>query len=229
MFRTLSLFVVLAGAWCGAVPAAAQTIPSPFRFIDTRQEAGLFAGGNFFVGNGQYGIGPKESPYAGARYGITIGGPFSLDGVVTYAPSARDVKDPGESGELVTVGEADMQLLTADARIKFNFMGPRTWHRIAPFLLAGAGITFDLSGTQAADELLLPEDRYDFGTSFSGLLGAGFRWFPTTRILFRTDLTLQLWQQDIPPGYATRELLIDAPESEWIQAWGISVGVAYNF
>ncbi len=209
--------------------ARAQTIPSPYRFIDTRQEAGLFAGGNFIVGEGQYGIGPKPGPMIGARYGITIGGPFSLDGVVTYADTERDVKDPDEEGNLTTIGQAPMQLLTIDARIKFNVLGTRTWHKIAPFFLAGAGITFDLAGQSALDQQLLPEDRYDFGNSFAGILGAGTRWFPTERFSFRADLALQLWQQDIPAGYPLRPLLFDAPNSEWIQAWGLTFGAAYNF
>lgn len=210
-------------------PSQAQTVPSPYRFIDTRQEGGAFAGANFVVGEGQYGIGPKPGPLAGVRYGITLGGPISLEGIVAYMDTKRDVKNPGELGELVTVGEADMRMLTADARIKFNFLGTRTWNRIAPFVLAGAGVTFDVTGDQAVDQLLLPDDRYDFGSSFSGLLGLGVRWFPGSRLSFRSDLTLQLWQQDVPDGYPSRELLFDAPDSEWIQAWGITLGAAYNF
>lgn len=229
-FRRFPYAVLTAAAFLapGSI-AHAQTIPSPYRFIDTRQEGGAFAGGTFVVGKGQYGIGPKPGPAAGVRYSIVLGGPISLEGVMTFSDSKRDVKDPGEDGDLVTVGEADMQLLTGDARLKFNVLGSRTWHRLAPFVLAGAGITFDLSGQQDVDLRLLPEDRYDFGNSFSGLLGAGARWFPGSRISLRADLTLQLWQQDIPKGYPSRELLFDAPNSEWIQAWGLTLGAAYNF
>jgi hypothetical protein len=212
-----------------AGPLAAQSIPSPYRHVDTNQEAGLFAGYNFFVADGQFGIGPKPGPLAGARYGITIGGPFSLEGVLTYMDSSRDVLDPGPEGEFTKVGEANLQLLTAEARIKFMLVGQRTWHRLSPHVLVGAGITFELAGGQPADQLLQPEDRYSFGNSFSGLLGFGGRWFISHRILLRSELTLQLWQQDIPSGYRNREALVASPESEWIQAWGISAGIAYNF
>lgn len=213
-----------------AAPLAAQSIPSPYRHVETNQEAGLFAGYNFFVADGQFGIGPKPGPLVGGRYGISIGGPFSLEGVITYMDSSRDVLDPGTDGvEFTKVGEADVQLLTAEARIKFMLVGQRTWRRLSPHILVGAGITFELAGAQAADQLLQPEDRYNFGNSFSGLLGFGGRWFISNRILLRSELTLQLWQQDVPSGYRNREALVASPESEWIQAWGISAGMAYNF
>jgi len=108
-------------------------------------------------------------------------------------------------------------------------LGQRTWHRISPHALVGAGITFDLAGQQEADQVLLPADRYSFGTSFSGILGFGTRWFITDRFLIRPDLILQLWQQDIPPGYAERELLVASPKEEWIQSWGLMIGLSYNF
>jgi hypothetical protein len=213
-----------------AGPVDAQSIPSPYRHVDTNQEAGLFAGYNFFVAEGQFGIGPKPGPLAGGRYGISIGGPFSLEGLLTYLSSSRDVLDPGPVGdEFTKVGEADVQLLTAEARIKFMLVGQRTWRRLSPHVLVGAGITFELAGGQPADQLLQPEDRYQFGNSFSGLLGLGGRWFISRRILLRSELTLQLWQQDIPSGYRNREALVASPDSEWIQAWGISAGIAYNF
>lgn len=218
---------MVAALWVSGLEA--QTIPSPYRFIDTRQEAGVFAGANFFIGDGQYGLGPKEGPMVGARYGITVGGPFSLDGVVSYMDSERDVKLPDEDGNLTTLGQAPMELLTIDARIKFNLVGTRTWHRIAPFFLAGAGITFDLASQTELDQQLFPEDRYDFGNSFSGILGGGVRWFLSDRLSLRSDLALHLWQQDIPGGYQTRPLTAEAPNSEWIQAWGLTFGAAWNF
>jgi hypothetical protein len=181
------------------------------------------------VGEGTFGIGPKPGPAGGARWGISIGGPFSIELTGTYLDTKRDVKNPGLEGDFTTVGEADIDLITIDARIKFMLLGQRTWRRISPHFLVGAGFTFDVAGSQAEDQLVLPADRYNFGTSFSGLLGFGARWFLTDRFLIRPDFTLQLWQQDIPEGYAVREALIASPREEWIQSWSLMIGLSYNF
>jgi len=205
----------------------AQTVPSPYRFVDTRHELGVFAGANFSVADGQFGIGAKPGPVGGLRYAVALGGPFAVEVVGTYMDSSRDVLDPGEEGELTKVAEADVQLLILEGRLRFSLLGRRTWHRISPYFLVGGGVTFELAGQQPADLLILPADRYNFGNSFSGVMGAGTQWHLSDRVLLRTDLTIQLWQQDIPVGYRARDLLVAAPENEWIQAWGLTFGVAY--
>ncbi|MGW8266266.1 MAG: hypothetical protein ACWGSQ_07855, partial [Longimicrobiales bacterium] len=67
-----------------------QTIPSPYRFLDSRQEAGLFAG-YMSPGTGRFGFGPGPGPAWGARYGINLYGHFGLEGVVTHLPTTRDI------------------------------------------------------------------------------------------------------------------------------------------
>ena len=227
--RTLSFLLTLVASTLPVWTAdgLAQTIPSPYRFVDTRHEVGVFGGANFSVAAGQFGIGPGPGPVVGLRYAIALGGPFAIEAVGTYMDSSRDVLDPGADGEFTKVGEADAQLLMLEGRLRFNLLGRRTWHRISPYLLVGGGATFELAGQQAADLLVLPADRYNFGNSFSGVMGAGTQWYVSDRVLLRTDLRLQLWQQDIPAGYRVRDLLVAAPEKEWIQAWGLTFGAAY--
>src|SRR5262245_16119602 len=70
--RTVCLMMsltVLAGR------ASAQTINSPYRFIDQSQTAGLW-GGTVTSASGTLDIGPQGGPVLGARYGIRLSGPF---------------------------------------------------------------------------------------------------------------------------------------------------------
>ncbi len=207
----------------------AQDIPSPYRFVDTNMEAGLYAGRFLFSSKGLHGIGPKPGPFIGGRYGIVLGGPFSLEGNVTYGDTERDVKDPGPDGDLTVIGQAPVQLLTLDARVKFMVLGSRTWHRISPHALFGAGITFDLSPQSPLDEVLEQNDRFIFGNSFTGVLGLGVRWFLSDKLLLRPDLTFQMWKEDIPAGYLTKELLLASPNGVWVQNWSLAIGLSYNF
>ena len=72
------------------VPAHAQTIPSPYRFVDTRQEVGLFAGSSS-VSKGRFGFGPGGGLGAGARWGIDLSGPLGFEACLLYtSPSPRD-------------------------------------------------------------------------------------------------------------------------------------------
>lgn len=225
--RFLPAVVIALGALPG--DAEAQVIPSPYRFVETRHEGGLFAGG-LSPSEGQFGLGPKAGATAGGRYSIAIGGPVALEGVATFLKSERDVLSPGLEGEPRKVGEARSDVLILDARLRFSILGQRTWRRVSPFVVAGAGLAFDVSGAQPADESVPADFRYSLGKPFAGVIGLGLRWFPGQRISVRGDLTLQIWTQKIPEGYRQFEdELAPVPESESIQAPGLSIGASYNF
>ena len=122
------------------------------------------------------------------------------------------------------VGEADVLLTTIDARLKFSLTGDRMWHRISPFIVAGGGVVFDVAGDSEADELLLPEDRFGFGTSFYGTTGLGLRWFVTDRFAVRADGTFSLWKVGTPPGFSDPvRNFPNVEEGEWLQSLGLTI------
>ncbi len=210
-------------------PAFAQTIPSPYRYIETGQEAGIFIG-YLGMGRGQLDLGPGDGPLLGARYGVEVGGPFSIEGVASYFPATRYVMDPRRVEGDRMVGEAQTHMVMADARIKFSLLGRRLWNGVGPYVLAGAGLAFDAAGEQPEEEDLLPDDRFGFGWKFLGLLGAGGRWLPSDRWAFRGDFTLNLWKIDTPDGYFEEDRgLESAPEGEWVSGIGFALGVAFRF
>lgn len=210
------------------VTGAAQTIPSAYRFIETAQEGGAFVG-LLSTDRGRFGFAPGSGTVAGVRYGIEIGGPFSFEAVARYLMGSRDVIDPERPEGSRKAGEADAGIAMIDGRLKFSFLGRRLWNGFGPYFVAGGGVAVDAAGEQPEDERILADDRFEFGTSFLGVLGLGARWLPSDRLVFRTDLTFNLWQVETPRGYRTVERDLDAPEDEWLRALGITFGAALRF
>ncbi len=224
-FLTLSL--VAGGIFASA--GQAQTISSNYKRIEKSQEAGPFAG-LFSGGTGRFGFGPKSGVIFGARYGIELGGPFSFETVAGLVTGSRDVIDPELAEGSRVSGESDVQLLVGEARFKFAFPGRRTWHSLSPHLLIGGGVTYDFAGIQSADERILEMDRFDFGTAFHVLGGAGARFFLNDTWSLRADGTVRVWQLQTPTGYGEANRGFENVEtSEWTNNLSLSFGLAYRF
>lgn len=211
------------------VSLAGQTVPSVYQFIETKQEVGAFIG-ILTTGSGRFGFGPKGGLLIGGRYAIEISGPFSMEGVVGYSPGTRDLIDPSRAEGDWVVGEVDALLTTVDLRLKFSLTGDRTWHGLSPFIVTGGGIAFDLAGEDEAEERLLQDDRFEFGTSFMGVLGTGIRFFPSERFMIRSDMGLTIWKIETPRGYVSPERNFqNVGESEWTSGINFTVGAAWRF
>jgi hypothetical protein len=227
----LSSCVLLASAlFLLAGPLAAQSIPSPYRYIEERQELGVFAA-PFWGDPGQLDLGPGPGVMAGVRWGIDVSGPLGIEAVGTWVTATRDVINPRRQEGDRKVGEADVGLLFLDARLRLALTGRRTWHGFQPFVLAGAGVGFDVLGAQAGDGAVLEPERYDFGTQFTGTTGAGFRFFLGRRWVIRADAMLFLYQVDTPRGFLDNPTLDPGaiPESEWVSPTSVSLGLAFRF
>jgi opacity protein-like surface antigen len=227
MLRIRCLLVVAAlGALSAARPAAAQVIPSPYRHVETKQSLNLF-GGYPLTDEGKLELGPRSRALAGLRYTIRLGGPFSAEASATYFPSTRAVYDtvPAASGARRFVGDANLDLAMAAASLRFDLTGPRTYHNLMPYLLFGGGVAFDASRNQAIDAEVKPDVRFDFGTRFAGHVGAGIEWFATRRVGLRADARDVFWKLRTPKAFLTP----DTPESQWVQNFAFSLGLAYYF
>jgi hypothetical protein len=228
--RTLPRALAAAAAFAALpVPGAAQRIPSPFRFVETRQEAGIFVGSSS-VSAGRFGFGPAGGTQLGARWGVNLSGPLGLEGVASTISGSRDVVNPARAEGDRVVGEADVSIATLDARLRFTLTGNRTWHSLEPFIVAGGGIAFDLSGSDPTDEELEAQDRFDFGTSFFGTLGGGTRLSLTDRLALRGDAVFSLWKLKTPPGFSDPERGFErVEESQWVKGLHLSVSAVVRF
>jgi len=214
------------------VPSSAllgQAVPSAYTFIDTRQEAGLFAG-YMNAATGRFGYGPSGGLMYGGRYGLQLSGPMSLEGVAGLVSGTRDVINPARAEGDRIIGEGDALIGTIDARLKLSATGDRAWHRLSPFLALGAGVAFDLADPAEADALLEERDVFEFGTTFFGSLGLGTRWFVSDRFAVRTDGTFSLWRLKTPPGFSDTDRAFDSVEDrEWVRGLSISVSLLYRW
>lgn len=220
-----TLAVLLSG---GA--ANAQTVTSPYRFIERGQAAEVFVG--YFQGDtGRFGFGPESGPIAGARWGIDISSLLSLEASGYFVPTTRDLVNPRRTEETRVIGEADVLLTVLDAVGRFNLTGPRTWNGIQPFFLTGIGISFDVAGeTPAVEDELRPDERFDYGVQFRGVFGAGVRIAPWERVALRLDAGVDLYQLDTPEGWQDPELEIEGvADDEWVSGAHFTLGFSYLF
>jgi hypothetical protein len=222
---------VILGLLAAILPdqANGQSIPSPYDFIETRQEAGPFLA-YLNPGTGRFGYGPKPGIALGGRYGIHFGGPVGAEGVVTYLPTTRDLIDPGRVAGDRVVGDVTSQVVALDARLRLSLTGDRTWKGLNPFLFGGGGVALELAGESSEEEILLPDDRFEFSSTLEGVLGAGVRWFASDRFLIRGDFALYLWQLKAPEGFKDPERgFVGVGEKEWVSGPSFSLGVAFHF
>jgi len=210
-------------------PSTAQSIPSPYRFVDTRQEVGLFAG-SASVKTGRFGFGPAGGKAAGARWGIDLSGPLGFEGVMGVISGTRSVVNPAKVVGSQKIGEGDVLVGTIDARLRFTLTGDRTWHRLAPFAVMGGGIALGLRDSAPLDAQLAADDRFDFGTSFFGTAGGGARFALTERFALRGDAVFSLWKITTPPGFTDPSRGYTAVEKgEWVRGLHLTLSGVFRY
>lgn len=223
--------LALAAAVSWSAPASGQQLDTPYRFMDTSQYAGVWAGW-VSTSTGRLDAGPESAPVFGARWAIRVSGPFSLGVEAGYMPSTRTVRDTVfiEADSMFrAIDEADLNVITLMGNISFNLTGARTWNNIAPYVVAGAGAAMGTGGRAPAETDLAPGARFDFGTSFAGQLGAGVDWFPSSRVSLRADFRNVLWKLGVPEDFLRTEAGRLYPRSEWEQNYVVSAGVSIHF
>jgi opacity protein-like surface antigen len=214
-----------------AAPASAQRIDSPYRFLDHSQSLGVY-GGYLNAAEGRIGAGPQSAPIFGATWHLRVSGPFALGVDIGLSPSSRTVRDTSfvvEDSSWTAVGDADMTLLVAMANLRFNVTGARTWNGLQPFLLFGAGVAVDLSGTSEVDLEVESNARFSHGTSFAGQLGAGLEWFPSSRLSLNAAARNVLWKVRVPEAFVLTEAGRSLPRSEWEQNFVLAAGLSLHF
>lgn len=236
-----SILAVLAALALHATPADSQAITSPYDFVETSMGFWGF-GSAVFTDRGPLSVGPGSGYAAGLGYTVRISGPFNFDSRVAYLPTSRRVFEvvpvPPEDTALVRedptvgvneIGTADLDLLLLDASLRFDVTGPRTWYRLQPYALIGAGAVLRVASENAAEEAL-PEDndvRVRFRNGFTGHVGAGVEWHVTDRFTVRADARDTLWKVHLPDGFFVDNRILS--QEEWVQTAHLSLGLAFRF
>ena len=211
-------------------PAAAQDIPSSYRFVENSHEAGLFAG-VASVNPGQLGLGPKSADVYGGRYSFMFGSALAFEADATFFKGTRDVIDIRREEEDRVLGESTVDILAMEARLRINLTGQRTWHGLQPFLGFGGGMALssnlDRTLEDAAD---MPQtDRWDFGSKFITSLFGGMNFHLSPSIMLRVDGVMNLWKISTPGGwFGSEDDLGVLPQSEWTSAKSLSFGASWR-
>jgi len=219
---SLLLLVLCAGR------AGAQSVPSPFRYIEPTQSAGAFVGW-LVTDRGDLEIGPHSGPILGGRYTIRLSGPLSGEvmagTIATQRTVQRRASAAGDSVVLEALGETNSLILLADAGLKFHLTGPRTWHGIAPFGVLTGGVLWDALGESDLEGAVEQNQRVDFGPGFAVSIGAGTDWFPTDRLSVRADARDYLWRLGIPEGLTRNQ----QSQNEWANNLALTLTVSLHF
>lgn len=224
----------------GARAAAAQTITSPYEYIDPSMRVGITAGYLFteteltLTDSTSAALGPKSGPVFGVNYALRVSGPISLEAAVAVSPTERQLFGPEFNADSSVVTAVDLgvavpaTIVMADAGLRFHLTGPRTWNGLAPFVAANAGITADVRGTfqEETEAGLASTELFRFGPTFALGAALGTDWFPTRRTSIRLEASGRLWRMRTPSGLLSNR---DTDQREWNPVGGLSVGGAFHF
>ncbi len=226
-----SLLPLLGALLLDSSPLAAQEIPSAYHFIEHSQEGGIFMGVTS-LNAGQLNLGPKTAEVVGGRYSISLGSALAFEGGATVFRGQRDVIDIRRGEDDQVLGEASIDLIAIEARVRLNLTGHRAWHGLQPFLGVGGGMALSSNLDRALEEAaeMPATDRFDFGSKFIGTLTGGVQFHLSRRLVLRSDAILNLWKISTPTGWLTTEADLGAiPDDEWVAARSLSVGASWRF
>jgi len=213
-----------------ARPADAQTITSPFDYIQTRQSLGVF-GGYVLSPKLDLDIGPHSGPIGGLTYTLQLTGPIGFEGTLGLIASERVVfqnkPNPTNPAQPIAtpIDTTGLTLMLAEGGIRFRLTGDRTWHGIAPYVAASAGLIANLSGRTEAEQSIPADEDSRFGPAFAVGAGIGTEWFPTQRLSLRVEARDRLWRVHTPAGFTAN----GKDATDWTNNVAFTVGAALHF
>jgi hypothetical protein len=220
-----------------ATPAAAQVghppQSSPYRDI-RKGHAFTATFGQFGGSGGEFGIGPHDGQTYGFRYDLRTGSTIQIGLGFQRGDLERLIVDPFVALANRVSGPVKQTVTFTEVNLQFNVTGGKSWHRLAPFLGAGVGLTFP-SGTPA------DTSRFEFGHKLYLAPNAGVRIFITDRLHLRGEARAVFWKLKYPstftdepalePGTAdhSNAVITDGRTSEWASSSWFQVGLGYSF
>lgn len=190
--------------------------------------------GQFGGSGGTFGIGPHDGPTYGFRYDLRTGSTVQLGLGFAHGNLDRLIVDPfvelanrvsGPVKQSVSFGEVNLQL---------NLTGGKTWHRLAPFVGSGVGLTFPSSTPQDTS-------RFNLGHKFYLAPFTGVRILVTDRLSLRGEARVAFWKLKYPttfedepklePGTPdhSNAVITDGQVQEWTTSSWLMVGLGYSF
>jgi hypothetical protein len=191
--------------------------------------------GQFGGSGGEFAIAPHDGQVYGLRYDLRSGSTIQVGLGVARGDLQRLIVDPFVEKVNRVSGPVDQTVTFAEANLQFNLTGGKSWHRLAPFINVGLGLTFP-SGT--------PEDtsRFEFGKKVYLAPSTGVRLYVTDRLHLRGEARVVFWKLKYPstfeaepplepgnPPDNSNAVITDGSTSEWATSSWLQVGLGYTF
>ena len=191
--------------------------------------------GQFGGSGGRFGIGPHDGPVYGFRYDVRTGSTIQFGLGFARGDLERLIVDPFVELANRVSGPVKQTVTFAELNLQFNLTGGKTWHRLAPFVGTGVGMTFP-SGTPA------DTSRFELGHRIYLAPYAGVRIFLADRLSLRGEARAAFWKlkypstfQDEPalepgnPPDNSNAVITDGRVNEWTTSSWLLVGLGYSF
>jgi hypothetical protein len=207
---------------------------SPYRDIAKGHSVtalGAYLGGD----GGRFGIAPHAGGFFGVRYDIRTASALEMGLGVARGDFDRLIVDPFVRVADRVSGPVQQTVTFAEFDLQFNLTGGKTWHRLAPFIGSGVGLTF--AGGVDADT-----SGFKFGHKVYLVPSAGFRLFITDRLHLRGEGRIAFWKLKYPPSFeqepalepgnpplTSNAVITDGRTSEWNATPWVQAGLSYSF
>jgi hypothetical protein len=233
LLLTVTLLVAATPApLAGQVGHAPQS--SPYHDIRKGHSVTPFFG-QFGGSGGRFAIAPHDGQIYGVRYDLRTGSTIQIGLGFARADLQRLIVDPFDSLSRRVSGPVDQTVTFAEVNLQLNLTGGKTWHRLAPFVGAGVGLTFP-SGTPA------DTSKFELGKKIYLAPMAGVRIFVTDRLSLRGEARAVFLKLKYPstfedepaaqpgdPPDNSNAVITDGNVSEWITNSVLLVGLGYSF
>jgi len=221
----------------GAAPLSAQVGHAPDKspYRDIRKGHTFTAlYGKFGGSGGEFGIGPHDGPTYGFRYDIRTGSTVQLGLGFAHGSLDRLIVDPFVELANRVSGPVKQSVNFAEVNLQLNLTGGKTWHRLAPFVGSGVGLTFPSSTPQDTS-------RFSLGHKIYLAPFTGVRIFVTDRLSLRGEARVAFWKLKYPTTFENEPVLepgtpehsnaviTDGNLQEWTTSSWLTVGLGYSF
>ncbi len=196
---------------------------SPYRHSRARRVLGVQSGylwGDF----GDAGVGPSNGVIGGGYVDLLFDSPIAVSFSVWYGGLERFVKNPGLPPDQRTTGPFRQQMMALDGSLQLVLTGSKTWHRMAPYVGLGLGLSFDNR---------VPQDSTDFtfGNKFLLQPAFGFRLYLSDRLVITAEGKDVMWRLSYPAAFLTGANPIINPTTqkpaEWTHHFVLRLGLGY--
>ncbi len=191
--------------------------------------------GQFGGSGGRFGIAPHDGHIYGLRYDLRTGSAVQIGLAVARAPLQRLIVDPFDSLSRRVSGPVDQTVTFAEVNLQLNLTGGKSWHRLAPYVGAGVGLTLPSSTPQDTSKFELGKKIYLAPT-------VGLRIFVTDRLSLRGEARALFVKLKYPntfedepaaqpgdPPTNSNAVITDGRVSQWITNSILLVGLGYSF